>query len=200
MRYGLLSTAAVAALTLSVAAGVAQTSAPGGAAGTGGGTSAGAPAAGGGTSGGGAAGGGAATTAQPQRPAGATTAQPGAQPGAAPTAGATGSQPGAASGTAGAPSTSGAAATGTVPTNLTAEQRTQITRSFSSVNVTPVPSVNFSLSVGTAIPETIVLHEVPAEVVTVVPAYRRYKYFVVGKRIVIVDNNRRIVTIIERSA
>lgn len=193
MRYGFLSTAAVAALALSVAAGVAQTSGSGGAPVP---PSTGAPAAGGGAAGGTAGGG--ATTAQPRPPSAGSTAQPSPQQGAAPaTGGAATTQSGTASGTA---TGAAGAATGSVPTTLTTEQRTQITRSFSSVNVTPLPSVNFSLSIGTAVPETVVLHDVPAEVVTVVPAYRRYKYFVVGNRIVIVDNNRRIVTIIERSA
>jgi hypothetical protein len=84
--------------------------------------------------------------------------------------------------------------------NLTSEQRTQITRSFTSVNVRPLASVNFAISVGTVIPASVELEEVPAEVVRVVPAYRGYRYFVVGKQIIVVEPKaRRIVTVIERT-
>jgi hypothetical protein len=51
------------------------------------------------------------------------------------------------------------------------------------------------------IPTTVELHEVPVEVVRVVPAYRSYKFFVVGNQIIIVEPaSRRIVTVIERTA
>ena len=88
-----------------------------------------------------------------------------------------------------------------MPTNLSSEQRTQITRSFSSVRVSPVTNVNFAVSVGTVIPTTVELHEVPAEIVRIVPAYRGYRFFIVRNEIVIVEpGSRRIVTVIERSA
>jgi hypothetical protein len=89
---------------------------------------------------------------------------------------------------------------GSAAATLTPEQRTQITRSFTSVTVRPVTAVNFSVAVGTVIPTTVELHEVPAEVVRVVPAYRGYRYFVVGNQIVIVEPSaRRIVAVIERT-
>jgi Protein of unknown function (DUF1236) len=69
------------------------------------------------------------------------------------------------------------------------------------VNVTPLSNVNFSISVGTAIPATVDLVELPPEVVRIVPAYRGYRYFVVRNQIVIVEpSTRKIVTVIERSA
>ncbi|HEX8165644.1 MAG TPA: DUF1236 domain-containing protein [Beijerinckiaceae bacterium] len=61
--------------------------------------------------------------------------------------------------------------------------------------------MNFAISVGTVIPATVELHEVPAEIVRIVPAYRGYRFFIVKNEIVIVEpGTRRIVTVIERSA
>jgi hypothetical protein len=83
---------------------------------------------------------------------------------------------------------------------LTPQQRTQITRSFTGVNVRPVTGINFAIVVGTVVPDTIELHEVPTEVVKVAPDYRGYRYFVVGNQIVVVEPKaRRIVAILERT-
>jgi hypothetical protein len=224
MRYGLLSTAAVAALALSVAAGIAQTSgsgAPGATGGAGmsgpsgaaGGSSSGTMGggaggmSGGSSSGGAVSGSGAGTSGSSGSSAGSATQQ---RPAAAGTGSSTGSsaqstpgqsgtsatQSGQASGTS-----SGAATTGSVPSNLTTEQRTQITRSFSSVNVRPATNVNFSIATGVVVPTTVEWHDLPAEVVRVIPAYRGYKYSLVGNRIVIIEpSSRKIVTVIERTA
>jgi hypothetical protein len=44
------------------------------------------------------------------------------------------------------------------------------------------------------------LYEVPSDVVEVVPAYRGYRYFVVGNEIVVVEpESRRIVQVISRA-
>jgi Protein of unknown function (DUF1236) len=60
--------------------------------------------------------------------------------------------------------------------------------------------INFAVAVGAVIPDTIELHEVPVEVVRVVPAYSGYRYSVVGNQIVIVEPKaRRIVAVIERA-
>jgi hypothetical protein len=43
------------------------------------------------------------------------------------------------------------------------------------------------------------LHEVPTEVIRVVPAYRGYRYFIVRNEIVIVEpSSRKIVAVIQR--
>ena len=69
---------------------------------------------------------------------------------------------------------------------------------FTSVNVPTASNVNFSVSVGTVIPETVTLVDVPAEIVKIVPDWRRYKVVKVGSRIIIVDPGpRRIVQVIE---
>ena len=49
-----------------------------------------------------------------------------------------------------------------------------------------ISNVNFSLSVGTAIPDTVTLVDVPAEIIRIVPAWRSYKVKV-RDRIIIVD-------------
>jgi hypothetical protein len=69
------------------------------------------------------------------------------------------------------------------------------------VHVAPATNVTFAISAGTVVPTTVEWHDLPAEVVRVVPAYRGYKYILVGNRIVIIEpGSRKIVTVIERTA
>jgi hypothetical protein len=66
------------------------------------------------------------------------------------------------------------------------------------VNVPSVSNVNFSVSVGTVIPETVTLIDVPEEIVRIVPAWRRYKVVKIRNQIIIIDPGpRRIAQIIE---
>ena len=58
-------------------------------------------------------------------------------------------------------------------------ERGQVAKSFSSHKV-KASDVNIDVSIGIAIPTTVVLHPVPADVVVVVPAFRHYKYFVLA--------------------
>ena len=201
MRYGLLSTAAVAALALSVAAGIAQTSGSGsGAGGSSGGSGAAASPSGGAarpTAGAPATGSGSQQSTQ--------SGTSGTQSGTSGTSGSQTGQAGASgqsgSSQAGTSGTHSGTTTGTVPANITSEQRTQITRSFSSVHVAPATNVNFAISTGTVVPASVEWHDLPVEVVRVVPAYRGYKYILVGNRIVIIEpGTRKIVTVIERTA
>ncbi|MBA2397757.1 MAG: DUF1236 domain-containing protein [Bradyrhizobium sp.] len=84
--------------------------------------------------------------------------------------------------------------------NINEQQRTRVTESISRLNVQPVTNVNFSLSVGTAVPRDVRLQTVPAEVVNVVPQYRGYSFFVVRDEIVIVEpSTYQIVTVLPRS-
>ncbi len=60
-----------------------------------------------------------------------------------------------------------------------------------------VENPDFSISVNTVIPRHVRLFTLPAELVTIIPQYRRYKYIIVGDEIVIIDPNTfRIVAII----
>ena len=82
--------------------------------------------------------------------------------------------------------------------NITNEQRTQIRQSFTNVNVPTVSNVNFSVSVGTVIPETVTYVDVPAEIIRIVPEWRRYKVVKVRTQIIVVDpGTRRIVAVFD---
>ncbi|MBA1140644.1 DUF1236 domain-containing protein [Mesorhizobium neociceri] len=74
-------------------------------------------------------------------------------------------------------------------TNVTVEQKTQITQVIKETRIEPVSNVDFDISVGIEIPRhKIRLHRLPARIVKIVPAYETYEYFVLADgRIVIVD-------------
>lgn len=71
--------------------------------------------------------------------------------------------------------------------NINDQQRTRISASISHLNVQPLTNVNFSLSVGTAVPRDVRLQPLPAEVVEIVPQYRGYDFVLVKDEIVIVE-------------
>ena len=48
-------------------------------------------------------------------------------------------------------------------------------------------NVNFSVSVGTRVPRDVHFHPVPAEIVTIYPAWRGYNLILVSNQIVIID-------------
>jgi hypothetical protein len=84
--------------------------------------------------------------------------------------------------------------------NINDQQRTRLSHSFARVNVQPLNNVNFSISVGTAIPRDVRLHPLPADVVEVVPQYRGYNFVMVRDEIVIVDPaTYKIVTVLPHS-
>jgi hypothetical protein len=84
--------------------------------------------------------------------------------------------------------------------NINDQQRTRLSQSFARVNVQPLSNVNFSVSVGVAIPRDVRLHPLPADVVEVVPQYRGYNFVMVRDEIVIVDPaTYKIVTVLPRS-
>lgn len=220
MRMVLLTTVAAAAFSLSVAA-IAQTSggsgsgaggASGGSSGSVTGGSSGGAAGGtsvrppSGTMGGASPGGSNETTGSTSGGASSGTSGSGLG-GAASSDTSGGASDGAASGrtrsgssstTEGAASTTGSTSTNI---NVTSEQRTEITRVFSSVDAQPVNDVNFSVSVGTVVPETVVtrLSACPSEVVRILEGLPECRYVIVRDQVVIVEpGTRRIVTVIER--
>jgi hypothetical protein len=84
--------------------------------------------------------------------------------------------------------------------SLNVQQRTQLGQTIARHNVKPVTNVNFSISVGTAVPRSIQLNALPADLVTIVPQYRGYSYFVVEEQIVIVEpSSVQIVAVIPYS-
>jgi len=78
------------------------------------------------------------------------------------------------------------AAQGQAP-QLTSQQQTRVSSIISKQKVEPVTRVNFSINVGVAVPASVHLHAVPADIVEIVPQYRGYSYFVTADRIVIVE-------------
>jgi hypothetical protein len=80
------------------------------------------------------------------------------------------------------------------------EQQTRISTVISRTNVRPLDSVNFAVSVGTVVPATVTLTPLPADIVSIVPQYRGYSFFVVRDEIVIVEpSTKKIVTVISKS-
>lgn len=79
-------------------------------------------------------------------------------------------------------------ATGAI-SNVTVEQKTEITQILKQENVEPVASVDFDIAVGVEVPrQKVKLRRLPPRIVEIVPAYESYLYFVLADgRIVIVD-------------
>jgi hypothetical protein len=81
--------------------------------------------------------------------------------------------------------------------SLTTEQRTQIRQSvLAGSNVPRANNVNFALSVGTAVPTSVHVVEVPTVLVNIHPQWRGFYYFVVGDQIIIVDRGHKIVAVL----
>lgn len=80
------------------------------------------------------------------------------------------------------------ATTGSIraPAKITGEQRTKIKASFHHEHVRPVAHIDFDINVGVAIPTTIVLNPLPADVVAIVPAYEGYEYFVAPNGVIVI--------------
>ena len=95
------------------------------------------------------------------------------------------------------PATTGQGAAG-ASANLTNQQRTAISTVIRQQKVRPVTNVNFTLAIGTALPRDVELYPLPATVIEVYPAWRGYRFILVGDEIVVVDPGTfRIVAIIE---
>jgi len=80
---------------------------------------------------------------------------------------------------------------------LSSEQQTRIREAvFTDSNVPRVDNVNFSVRVGTIVPTTVRVVEVPETLIAIHPEWRGHEYFVVRDDIVIVDHSHRIVTVV----
>jgi hypothetical protein len=71
------------------------------------------------------------------------------------------------------------------PLMLSPEQRTTVYRTIRQREV--APSAGVEVSVGSRVPGTVQLYDVPQSVAVEVPAVRSYKYMVVNNRVVLVD-------------
>lgn len=70
--------------------------------------------------------------------------------------------------------------------DVTPELKTKAKSAFTRHRVEPA-KINISVNVGVAIPRDVRLYSVPEEIIVIVPAYRRYRYFIVGDQVCIVD-------------
>jgi peptidoglycan hydrolase-like protein with peptidoglycan-binding domain len=81
--------------------------------------------------------------------------------------------------------------------NLTSQQRTRIQQTvLAGRNVPRVNSVNFALSTGTVVPTSVRVVDVGPELIEINSQWRGYKYFVMHDDVVIIDNSRRIVSVV----
>jgi hypothetical protein len=84
--------------------------------------------------------------------------------------------------------------------HLNKEQEAKINSAIAATKVEPVAKVNFSLSIGTSVPGHVHLQPLPTTIVSIVPQYRGYEYFLVREEIIIVEpRTKKIVKIIKRS-
>lgn len=82
--------------------------------------------------------------------------------------------------------------------NLTQTQRTQVREKLSQRREARARNVKFSINIGAGIPRNYRLYAIPVDIVSVVPAYRGYRYLAVDERIVIVHPTRNeIVEVID---
>jgi peptidoglycan hydrolase-like protein with peptidoglycan-binding domain len=80
---------------------------------------------------------------------------------------------------------------------LTAEQRTRVQQTvLAGSNVPRVNNVNFSLSVGTVVPTSVRVVEVPQALIEIRPEWREHMFFVVRDEIVIIDRSHKIVAMV----
>jgi hypothetical protein len=103
------------------------------------------------------------------------------------------------SGKSGADETTGSTGkAGTGEANLDQQRRSEVRRSFNKTRVKRI-TTDVDVSIGLAVPSSVQLHVLPVDVVTIVPQYRGYRYFVLADgRIVIVDpDTLMVVTVLE---
>jgi hypothetical protein len=100
------------------------------------------------------------------------------------------------------PATSSGQTTGNAATSATAappaEKRTQISSAIKQEKVEEVTNVNFSVSIGTAVPAGVRYHPMPSRIVEIYPEWRGYDFILVrGQYIVLRPHTHEIVYIIE---
>jgi len=80
---------------------------------------------------------------------------------------------------------------------LDSQQRTRIQQTvFTRSDVPRVSRVDFSVTVGTAVPSHVTIVDVPPALIEINPEWHGYRYFVVEEEIVIVTPERRIVAVV----
>jgi hypothetical protein len=143
---------------------------------------------------------GAPPAAQPERkdqrqaPSGtAGQTQPGTPPPAQPERAGQRQAPSGAAGQLGQPGTASSV-------SVTQEHQSKFNEVIEKQKVKPVTNVNFSVSVGSNVPRSVRLYDVPRDIVTVYPEYRGKKFVVVRDEIVIIEpGTQKVVAVMPRS-
>jgi hypothetical protein len=71
--------------------------------------------------------------------------------------------------------------------SLSSEQKTRIHSVVLRERSARVDRVDFTISVGTRVPRTVHVFDIPSEIVVIVPQYRGFKYIVVRDELIILD-------------
>jgi hypothetical protein len=74
-----------------------------------------------------------------------------------------------------------------IPFKLSPDQRTKIATAIHQQNVKPLTNGNFSISVGARVPRDVDFRPLPAEIVTMYPAWRGYQFFLVRNQTIVVN-------------
>jgi hypothetical protein len=90
--------------------------------------------------------------------------------------------------------TTGSTASGTV--QLNDQQRTEI-REHVLTSAPRLNSADFDVRVGVSVPRTVRVEAVPETLIRIHPEWRRHRFFVVNDEIIIVDNDFRIIAIVQ---
>jgi hypothetical protein len=84
--------------------------------------------------------------------------------------------------------------TGGKSVQLSETQRTQIKNVVvKDRNVARVDHVDFSVNVGVAVPRSVHIAVLPADIIEVVPEYRGFEYVIVGEQLLIIDPNTMMI-------
>ena len=80
---------------------------------------------------------------------------------------------------------------------LSTEQHAKIRETLRAEKTERLTNVQFSISVGEAVPRTVHLYRLPPRIVEYAPQYRDYEYVLVGDDILIIDpRTHRIIAVI----
>jgi hypothetical protein len=83
---------------------------------------------------------------------------------------------------------------------LGSEQRGRLVDSIRGQHVESIGRVDFGLNVGTVVPDRYHFYPLPGDIVSFIPEYRGYDYFVAEDEIVIIDPvTRQIIDVIPES-
>ncbi len=67
------------------------------------------------------------------------------------------------------------------------EKKTRARTAFTKYRSSARVNLDINVNIGVAIPRTVRLYAVPQDIIVIVPEYRRYRYFIVGDTVCIVD-------------